>query len=421
MQFNQLGAFVLIGNLEELSNSSEGILINNNSIYRLKLIPFSEQSSGRANVELSWSSFDPDDQMSYQPLNSNLTSLAAATLTEIGLELLSKNDANSIRSLIEAAAAADLSAHESAADPHSQYVRSSQLGSAAYADDSSFAPAYTGDLASGAIPMSAIGSTVQAYDSDLAAIAALSTTAFGRGLLTLIDAAAARAAIGAASADSLSTLDSAALKNDAIGSTVQAYDSDLAAIAALATTSFGRGLLTAADAAAARSAIGAASSASGAGKLLQIVSAAPISAAQTITGVIPYDDTIPQSNEGTEIFSISITPQKTDSKLIFNLSLQLVAGMGGTYVLPIAALFAGAGTDAIRSAVGGYFAYNEKIETWTIRWVVDSPGLTATTYKVRVGMTNQPLALNAYWTGAAYARRMGGSLQCTFDVTEISP
>lgn len=42
-----------------------------------------------------------------------------------------------------------------------------------------------------------IGNTVQAWDADLDAIAALMTTPFGRSLLTLADAAAARAAIGA--------------------------------------------------------------------------------------------------------------------------------------------------------------------------------------------------------------------------------
>jgi hypothetical protein len=67
----------------------------------------------------------------------------------------------------------------------------------------------------------------QPLDSDLTAIAALTTSAFGRGLLTSADAAALLASAGA-----------------------QASDSDLTAIAALTTTAYGRAFLTLADQAA---------------------------------------------------------------------------------------------------------------------------------------------------------------------------
>lgn len=93
----------------------------------------------------------------------------------------------------------------------------------------------------------------QPVDSDLTAIALLTTTAFGRALLELADAAALRAVAG---------LGTAATQNtgafDAAGSAAaaqaasQPVDSDLTAIAALTTTSFGRSLLEAADAAALR-------------------------------------------------------------------------------------------------------------------------------------------------------------------------
>lgn len=76
---------------------------------------------------------------------------------------------------------------------------------------------------------------VQAYDADLAAIAALTTTALGRSLLTIADEPAGRA-----------------LLKLVIGTDVQAYDADLAAIAALTTTAFGRDFLALVDAAAAR-------------------------------------------------------------------------------------------------------------------------------------------------------------------------
>jgi hypothetical protein len=69
----------------------------------------------------------------------------------------------------------------------------------------------------------------QPLDSDLTAIAALATTTFGRSLLTSADAAALATLIGA-----------------------QPLDSDLTAIAALTTTAYGRSVLATADAAALR-------------------------------------------------------------------------------------------------------------------------------------------------------------------------
>jgi hypothetical protein len=92
--------------------------------------------------------------------------------------------------------------------------------------DASGTVALVGDLVSGYQPL----------DSDLTNIAALSTTNYGRNLLTLSDAAALRSNAGLV-----------------IGTNVQAWDSDLDAIAALPTTSYGRGLLTLSDAAALRS------------------------------------------------------------------------------------------------------------------------------------------------------------------------
>lgn len=81
---------------------------------------------------------------------------------------------------------------------------------------------------------------VQPLDSDLTAIAALTTTSYGRAFLALADAAAGRTAL---------SLGTAALS---AATDFQPVDSDLTAIAALTTTSTGRSLLAAADAAAIR-------------------------------------------------------------------------------------------------------------------------------------------------------------------------
>jgi hypothetical protein len=115
----------------------------------------------------------------------------------------------------------------------------------------------------------------QPLDSDLTAIAALSTTSFGRSLLTLANAAALLSTAGAQASDSdLTAFAALTPSNDdvvqrkagvwanrtlaqlmmdlvALGTPFQPLDSDLTAIAALATTSAGRSLLLATAATAA--------------------------------------------------------------------------------------------------------------------------------------------------------------------------
>lgn len=166
-------------------------------------------------------------QTASQPVDSDLTAIAALTTTSFGRALLTAADAAALRT-------------------------AAGLGTAATAATGDFEVAGAASTAQAA----AIAAS-QPVDSDLTAIAALTTTSFGRALLTAADAAALRTAAGLGTAATQpSTAFEVAGAAAAAQAASQPIDSDLTAIAALTTTSYGRALLALADAAALRTAAG---------------------------------------------------------------------------------------------------------------------------------------------------------------------
>jgi hypothetical protein len=106
------------------------------------------------------------------------------------------------------------------------------------------------------ITAAAAASTYQPLDADLTNLAALATTVFGRSLLTGADASATRTLLGLGTLATQSGTLSDYLTTATAASTYQPLDADLTNLAALATTVFGRSLLTGADASATRTTLG---------------------------------------------------------------------------------------------------------------------------------------------------------------------
>jgi lysophospholipase L1-like esterase len=181
----------------------------------------------------------------------------------------------------------------------------------------------------GNLPTKAQADTLyQPLDSDLTAIAALTTTTFGRAFLALADAAAARTALalGTAATSASAAFDAAGAAAAAQAAS-QPLDSDLTAIAALTTTTFGRALLALADAAAGRTALGlgtAATSATSAFDAAGAATAAQAAAVQranhtgtqavaTITGLATVATSGSASDLGTGTLPAARLPAATAS------------------------------------------------------------------------------------------------------------
>lgn len=222
----------------------------------------------------------------YQPLDNDLTQIAALTTASYGRSLLALTSANQLTAEILAASevlagrieiATQIETNTGTDDVRAVTPLKFATRLAAYAqpldsDLTSIAALATTTYGRAILTLAdqaalvALLPAYQASDADLTAIAAISTTSYGRALLALADQSALMGALAAASATAqgiveLATPAEALTGTDttravtpeglkAVGDTKQPLDADLTAIAALATSTFGRSLLALVDAAA---------------------------------------------------------------------------------------------------------------------------------------------------------------------------
>lgn len=130
----------------------------------------------------------------------------------------------------------------------------------------------------------------------------------------------------------------------------------------------------------------------------------------TATGAIPFDDTIPQNSEGTELLTLAVTPSSASNILHITFSgwgTPSAAGNGGL------ALFQDSTADAILS-VGSSFPYQTPIGLF-MEHIMLAGTASATTFKVRVGISSGNFNLNG---SAGSTRLYGGSSEAKMIITE---
>lgn len=146
------------------------------------------------------------------------------------------------------------------------------------------------------------------------------------------------------------------------------------------------------------------------GTVLQVVNVQSGSFTSS-TGTFPFDNTIPQNTEGTELFTVSITPTSASSKLL----IQAVACLGnsaGDWMT--IALF----QDSTANALAANLAY-QATATGTLMMPVNyymTAGTTSsTTFKIRYGSNGSTTYVNGNGSG-----KYGGTLISSLTVTEIA-
>jgi hypothetical protein len=137
----------------------------------------------------------------------------------------------------------------------------------------------------------------------------------------------------------------------------------------------------------------------------------------TTTEVVPLDDTIPQSGEGAELFTLAITPKLATSRIRGRFQCEAAVDASGT--TRIVAVFKDSDANALASAFHTGSGSNDGVHGKPLVLEFEhSPATTSeVTYKVRVGVsTSDTLTIS----GENSARLLGGTCKATFVLEEIA-
>ncbi len=148
------------------------------------------------------------------------------------------------------------------------------------------------------------------------------------------------------------------------------------------------------------------------GSNLQIVNT-QTAAAATGTTTIPYDDTIPQSTEGNQYMSLSITPSSVASKLKIDV---VIYASGDVVSRTIAALFQDSTTNALCANSVSQTTEAGTASPICFTYYMTAATISSTTFKVRAGLS---VAGTTTLNGISNNRRLGGTNYSSITITEI--
>lgn len=142
-------------------------------------------------------------------------------------------------------------------------------------------------------------------------------------------------------------------------------------------------------------------------RLVQLVTASSVATTKTST-TLPNDNTIPQSGEGGEMLTVTITPTATTSTLLIEFT-----GFGFSETgVGTAALFQDAGANALAAVYNASTTNN-----YALSHTMTSGTTSATTFKIRCGSASASFSLNS--SDATPTRLFGGVGYAWLSVKEI--
>jgi hypothetical protein len=149
------------------------------------------------------------------------------------------------------------------------------------------------------------------------------------------------------------------------------------------------------------------------GATVQVVNSTDAAVA-TGTTVLPWDDSIPQSSEGTQFMSLAITPTSSTNKLKIEVVFNYANSTGAAAVSM--ALFQDATANAL-AAVSSQVSSGNLGGQMVLTHYMTSGTTSSTTFKVRAGPN---AAQTMTFNGASGARKFGGVSASSITITEIA-